>query len=259
MKVISIELSEKIKVLEIVPLSDIHLGDKNCAIDEIRKEIKYIRDNPNVYCVLNGDIIDNAIKNSVSDIYSQDMNPMEQIQFVLREFEPIKGKILAITLGNHEARTWKWDGIDITRLFCIGLGIEDRYAGESALLFIRFGGQAKNLGHKGKLWYSVYLAHGSGGGRKEGAKAIRLADMGTIVDADVYIHSHTHLPMVMKQDYFRPSASCNTVCQITRLFVNTASYIRFGGYGEALEMKPNTIQTPHIYLYERVKRAEAKL
>ena len=34
---------------------------------------------------------------------------------------------------------------------------------------------------------------------KEGrAKAIRLADMACIVDADIYIHSHTHLPMIMK-------------------------------------------------------------
>ena len=33
------------------------------------------------------------------------------------------------------------------------------------------------------------------------AKAIRLADMASIVDADIYIHSHTHLPMIMKQAY----------------------------------------------------------
>lgn len=258
MKVISAILSEKIKVLEIIPLADIHYGDKHCDYEKLREQLKYIENNPNVYCVLNGDLIDNAIKNSVSDVYSQDKNPMEQIEGVVNEFKPIKDKILAVTTGNHEARTWKWDGIDITKLFCMALGIEDKYAKESALLYIKFGEKTR-LGHKSPIWYSIYLAHGSGGGRKEGAKAIRLADMASIVDADVYIHSHTHLPMIMKQDYFRPCPSNYSVQQITRLFVNTASYLRYGGYGEALEMKPTTIETPHIYLYEKHKRAEAKL
>ena len=41
-----------------------------------------------------------------------------------------------------------------------------------------------------QMCYTIYTTHGRGGGRKEGAKAIRLADMASIVDADIYIHSH---------------------------------------------------------------------
>ena len=36
--------------------------------------------------------------------------------------------------------------------------------------------------------------------RKEGAKMIRLADMTTVVNTDIYIHSHTHLPAIMGID-----------------------------------------------------------
>ena len=94
---------------------------------------------------------------------------------------------------------------------------------------------------------------------KEGAKAIRLADMASIIDADVYIHSHTHLPMVMKQGYFRTNLINSSVANVTKLFVNTASNLNYGGYGEAGEFKPNSKDTPIIYLSAAKKEMCAKL
>ena len=73
------------------------------------------------------------------------------------------------------------------------LGIYEKYSKESSFLFVRFGERSNNhkesngSGKVRKLCYTIYCNHGSGGGRKEGAKAIRLADMASIVDADIYI------------------------------------------------------------------------
>lgn len=101
--------------------------------------------------------------------------------------------------------------------------------------------------------------HGSGGGRKEGAKAIRLADMASIIDVDIYIHSHTHLGMIMKQGFHRIDVRNNAVALVDKLFVNTASNLNYGGYGEAGEFKPSSKDTPVIYLNGTRKDFQAKL
>jgi hypothetical protein len=103
------------------------------------------------------------------------------------------------------------------------------------------------------------MLHGSGGGRKEGAKAIRLADMASIVDCDIYCHAHTHLPMIMKQGFYRTDVRNSTVAHVNKLFVNTAANLSYGGYGEAQEFKPSSKDTPVIYLNGRKKEFNAKL
>ena len=108
-------------------------------------------------------------------------------------------------------------------------------------------------------WYTIYATHGSGGGRKEGAKAIRLADMAAIVDADVYVHSHTHLPMVMKQTFYRSDVFNCAAPKVSKLFVNTGAALDYGGYGQAQEFKPASIATPVIHLFSGEKRATATM
>lgn len=120
-------------------------------------------------------------------------------------------------------------------------------------------GKTSGHTHNRPQRYTVYINHGSGGGRKEGAKAIRLADMASIVDADIYIHSHTHLPMIMKQGFFRVDVCNSAISHVTKLFVNTAANLDYGGYGEAQEYKPSSTDTPVIYLNGSRKEMNAKL
>ena len=201
--------------------------------------------------------MDNATKTSIGDTYANVFNPMEQLEFTAELFSPIKHKILAITHGNHEARTYRKEGIDLSSILAARLDAIDKYSPTSALLFIRFGKSTK--GENRKQCYTVYMLHGSGGGRKEGAKAIRLADMAAIVDTDIYIHSHTHLPMIMKQGFHRIDRSNSAVAMVDKLFVNTASNLKYGGYGEVQEFKPSSRQTPVIYMSGSKKDAIAKL
>lgn len=204
--------------------------------------------------------MNNATKTSVSDCYAEEIPPMEQMERFVALFEPIKDKILAVTSGNHENRTYIKEGIDLTAVACKQLGIEDRYSKTSALIFVKFGqGKIHENKRSSKQLYTIYCVHGSGGGRKEGAKAIRLADMANIVDADVYIHSHTHLPMVMKQGFYRIDRPNGVSNKIDKLFVNTSAMLKYGGYGEVFEFKPSSTDCPVIYLYSKQRRMEAKL
>ena len=257
MKVIKIDLPSELAQIELHTFADEHIGDEHSDIKRVLQRIEYVKNTPNAYCILNGDIIDNATKTSIGDTYTQVFNPMEQLRRAVELFEPIKDKILCITHGNHENRTYKKEGINLSCLMATQLGLVDRYTPTSAVLFIRLGKDSH--AHYRKFRYTVYVLHGSGGGRKEGAKAIRLADMASIIDTDIYIHSHTHLPMIMKQGYHRVDACNSTVALVDKLFVNTAANLTYGGYGEAGEFKPASTDTPVIYLSGIKKYFEAKL
>jgi predicted phosphodiesterase len=265
MKPIVCDLPRNHKQIEIHPMADLHIGDRFCDMNLIQKRLEHIKETPSAYIILNGDIINNATKTSVSDCYAEELTPMEQISRFVELFEPVKDKILAVTGGNHEARTYNKEGIDITALAAKQIGIYDRYSKTSALLFIRFGEQTCGMkesngsGKVRRMCYTMYTTHGTGGGRKEGAKAIRLADMACIVDADIYLHSHTHLPMIMKEAFYRTDIRNNAVAMVNKLFVNTAAALDYGGYGEAYEFKPASKDTPIIYLSGTRKEMTARL
>lgn len=260
MKVIKTNLDTNLKSLELHVFADEHIGDELCDIARLQERIDYVAKTENAYCVLNGDILDYASRSSIGDIETREFNIMEQIQKGVELFSPIKDKIIAITSGNHENRAYRKEGIDISKLIALQLGLEDKYSPASIVLFLNFGKASKSHGNKNeRQHYVIHFLHGSGGGRKEGAKAIRLADMASIVDADIYIHSHTHLPMIMKQGFFRTDTRHSTVQNVTKLFVNTASNLNYGGYGEAQGFKPSSKDTPVIYLCGTKKHATAKL
>ncbi|WP_185257155.1 metallophosphoesterase [Anaerocolumna chitinilytica] len=256
MQSIKVELSEQLQSIEIHTLADLHMGDKHCDNKLIQERIRLIQDTENAYCILNGDLMNNATKTSISDSYAEQLTPMQQIGQAVYLLTPIKDKIIAIQSGNHESRTYKKEGIDLTEIMARELGLGDKYSSTGSLIFVRFGWNEKR---KRKQWYTLYAIHGSGGGRKEGAKAIRLADMASIVDADIYIHSHTHLPMIMKQGFFRVDTSNSTTNFVNKLFVNTSAMLNYGGYGEAYEFKPSSKDTPVIYMSGTNKHFTAKL
>ena len=202
--------------------------------------------------------MDTAIASSIGDTYGANLQPMEQLKLCVKIFEPIKDKILAVLPGNHENRIYKSDGLDITEITCAQLGIPEKYSPTTALLFVRFGKSSAHL-HNKRLRYTVYVTHGSGGGRREGGKVNRLADLASIVDADIYIHAHTHLPLVFRESFFRVSESNSSVALVDKLFVNTAAALNYGGYGDKAGFKPASKTSPVIYLDGRKQAMWAKL
>lgn len=245
MKTLRIDLPEDFDEIKIYPLADLHIGDKQCDMKSTIKLIDKIKNDDKAFVILNGDLINNATRNSVSDVYGEVLNPTQQYEKCVELLGPIKDKILCITSGNHERRTYKDSGIDICKLLADKFDLADRYGVEGVMLFLRFGW---NKSRKRKQWYSIYTTHGSGGGRKEGAKVNRLGDMASIVDADIYVHSHTHLPVTMKKSFFRSDSSNSTVTCVDKLFVNTASQLTYGAYGQIGEYSPSSNENPIIVL-----------
>ena len=147
----------------------------------------------------------------------------------------------------------------MTMLMCQQLGIEDRYSPTTALVFIRFGEMQDGKSHRRKAAYTMYVSHGNGGGRKEGGKIQRLVDLSTIVDADIYLCGHTHLPAVLKDGFARPCMANSSITYGTRLYVNTSAKLNYGGYGDAGGFKPPCLDTPIIKLNGTRKEVNATI
>ena len=241
------ELSPDIKVLELVCISDAHIGDPHANEQELMKQIRYVEDTPNCYAIINGDIMNNAIKSSKSDSYLEVLSPMEQIVKAVMILKPIANKVLAITQGNHERRTAKESGVDLMRVIAMELGIADKYSDGMAYLFVRFGMQGSHH-HFKKVPYGILVTHGNGGGKTVGAKANRLADLVSIADADLYLYGHTHQNMAFKEGFMRVNWGNNSVAMVDRLFVNSGAFLDWGGYAEQNQYRPSVISTPHIFL-----------
>ena len=252
MKTINVKIPQ-FNEIELVLFADEHNGNEHFDRSVLEQKIDYVKNHENAFALLNGDIMEVATKNSVSSVYKA-TDPMTQIREIVELFEPIKDKILAITTGNHEARTERESGIDISELVARQFGIFDRYAEDGAVLFVRVG---RGGSHGRPICYTIYFTHGSGGGRLAGGKINRLLSLASIVDADVYVHSHTHTPAIVRQSFYRADVHNNSVAPVDKLFVNTGSALHYGGYGQRAGFIPSSNKTPIIYLNGRVKDATA--
>jgi predicted phosphodiesterase len=249
---VKIKLDRVLDYIAIDPLADLHIGDKQSDLKLIKQRIERIKNNPNLYCILNGDIINTALKASVSDVYSETISPMEQLNYINNLFSPIKDKILAITTGNHERRSVRESSLSPMYLFAQQLGLEDRFGENGIVLFLKLGElkgkKATNRNKNRQVSYTFYITHGRGGGRKAGSKMQGLLDLSNILDVDIYIRGHTHQPAVLEGVSFRTDPRNCSIQEYPQLYINTSATLDYGGYGQASEYTPLSKQTPIIYL-----------
>lgn len=237
MKIINIDLGNEFQEIQIMNLGDIHIGDANFDKKLLEDTIKLIQDTPNMFFTLNGDLINNAVRDSVSDIYSEEMPPQVQLELLIEYFEPIKHKLLGVVQGNHCERTYRQTGIDLTKVFSQSLGLSDRYSPEQLLIYISFG---KNR-HRESVRHttSLFLTH-------VGGTKTRLVNLSDIVDADIFFRGHYHQPQVHKLDIFKTDIRYKTINQHTQIFAQNGGCLTYGGYGATKGFRPSTAVFPIV-------------
>lgn len=244
MNILTADLSQDIAELELYPLADLHiedpLHDKQRA-EQWRQEVLAAS---NRFIICNGDLVNAALRNSVTDTYNQTMSPNEAINAIADFLQPVSDRILAITEGNHERRFSKECGVNVMERVAKELGVYNQYSDSAFLLFISFG---KSKGRQSrKTVYSVYCKHGSGGGKRPGSKANRLADMAEVVDADIYLVAHTHQPIAFRSLFYRCDYRNRKITPVEKVFVNTNAFLGYGGYAEEMGFPPATTRYPKI-------------
>ncbi len=250
MKCIRIDLPETVEEITVEIFSDLHIGSKKCDLNLISERIARVKNNPNTYCILLGDLINNSTKTSVGDVYDEPLSPMAQMSTAVELFRPIKDKIIGCVSGNHERRSYKQDGIDLLYFLCSELGLTDRYSYSSCLLFIRFGSNGKYK--RRKMCYSLFMTHGDGqGGRLIGGKANGLQRRGQIVDADIVVTGHTHTPFTFRSMAYAVNYQNSSVREREQVFVNASATLKYEEYAELYGMPPSSVISPRIVLNGR--------
>lgn len=261
MKSLKVERPREWEKARLYVIADAHVGDKHHDAELMRRTLQTIKDDDHALVIINGDILNAALRSSVSDVYDERMTLGEAIDYVSKMLEPIKDKIIAGTIGNHEYRAYKEAGVDVMKVIFANLGIAERYLCEGGVVYIRLGQNGKRTHGRRfppKIYYSVYVTHGGRGGGSAGSTANALARMPSVCDADIFIHSHTHTPLTFNCGYYRLDPYNCTTTFVDRLFVNTAAMLDYGGYGHMKEYSPSSKRTPCIVLNGRVKEAHTE-
>jgi len=238
------EYSADTKYITLYPIADVHFGAVECMEDAFRRYVDEISKDDSAAVLLAGDLINNGIRSSVTNVYEEKYSPSKQKQMMIEILNPIKGKIVAGVFGNHEHRSAKEVDIDITRDMFAELGIIDRYCGDAGFIKISLG-QKPN---KKPATYMIYLSHGSGGGATLGSGVSRQdAYQMSIEGIDISITGHTHKPMKVPSArlVFDPRNN-NIIRNNTLIFVCT-SWLDYGGYPVTGQLKatafyPDTIR-----------------
>ena len=165
----------------IAPMFDVHYGNAAFRKAKFLSYINWIANNPNVYAVLGGDLMENALDEGRGMCYSQDKSPQTQFNDMVQMLAPIAHKILVATPGNHERRTEKKTGIDITALLCDKLKIP-YFCGPVFM----------DISANGYRW-TFYIEHGNSFSRTKGGKmnaAARPKNFTGVVN--FYLSGHVH-------------------------------------------------------------------
>jgi len=243
-----IDLPQKHEYIEYKVVSDAHIGDTNFDEDLLKEDVNWAGGHKRL--ILNGDILNTATSQSVSDTYSAVMTPHEELKYARKLFSPVSEHIDSCTCGNHERRIYRSDGVDLAEELANTLNAA--YDPDGILLKIRFG--KKDNGKK--RVYTLYHSHGSTSSRTSGGKANRLVELRNVVLSDIYVSSHSHELITVKRTIFVPDLYNNNVMEKEQTFVKTGAYLKYGGYGEMKSYPPTKRGTPTIRMYAKEKKVE---
>lgn len=234
-------------------IGDVHLGAKECDEKRFKADIDAIAADETARVILLGDIINNATKSSVSNIYEERYCPSEAKSIAAKMLEPIKDKIIAAVGGNHELRSSKEVDDDPAYDIMCKLDLSHLYRKNAAFVKIRIG--AKNGDGLKNPTYTIYATHGSGGGTTPGAAVNRLHRTQTIFEGiDVFVQGHVHKAMSFFPERIRFDTHNNKVLRRTITCCVAPSYLGYGGYAMRAALPPFAAITGNITLCGTKKR-----
>lgn len=223
--------------ITIIPISDVHLGAREHMQKAWEEFCTKVLAEPNTYITLGGDLINNATRTSVSNIFEETMRPSEQKRVMVKMLEPLRERILCGVSGNHERRSVKDCDDDPTYDIMCKLDIEDLYRENIAFLKVQIGRQDAN-GMKNPT-YKIAVTHGAGGGIYTGAALNRNERFGYVIDGlDMLIVGHSHKATVSQPSKLVFDCQNNRVSQKPFKVVTSTSWLEYGGYAAQKMLLP---------------------
>lgn len=231
----------------IYALSDVHYGALEHNEAAWNATLKEILDQPNAYVILGGDLINNSLRNSVgAGVYDDIVNPMKQKIRMTEMIAPLAPRIICIVPGNHELRSYKETGSEMTYDIASKLNIEDFYRPNAAFIAISVGDDHNT--------YTFAVLHGSGGGIYTGATVNRNERFGNILNVDCLIVGHTHKGTVTRPSRLEINLRNKVVVQKEYLVVSMVSWMEYGGYAMQKMLLPSSHSNPQKLILRKNTR-----
>jgi predicted phosphodiesterase len=223
------KLPEKMEYVNIYPLGDTHFGSPDFNQAKFNRWIELVEKDDNAKVILLGDMLDNALRNSKTNIYKATLTPIEQKRILAGYLEPIKGKIIAGIQGNHEARTTKETGDCPLYDVMAKLDLEHLYRENMAFIKVNLGKRRAD-----RQWsYGIVASHGASRGKVE--NFIPYVD-----GMDVFLSGHTHTA----SSNFPAKIVMDMQNEVVRLVPITPivvpSFADYGGYAMKGLLKPTS-------------------
>ena len=226
----------------LVPIGDTHIGDKNCDMDLLIRNIEWVKNTPQARVFLMGDIINTATRVSKSNPFQQIYGTDDQIEVAYKIFSPIQKQIIGGIQGNHEQRLTDFAGYSPTLALCSKLKIP--YGGVSTVILLKVGVIKRTR-------YFIYAHHTTGGGSTVGGKINRVDALRRLMsNADIYLGGHNHMlgvvPVVTNEI---DRGHEFVVRELRQVIVDCGSYVKWQeGYAESKMYPPVKLGSPRIRL-----------
>lgn len=236
--------------VKIYPFGDLHFGAKGFDENVFNALMKLISQKEYSFLVMIGDLIENALGDSIGGaVYEQTMPPREQVLKIRELLHPIAHKTLLSTPGNHEWRSFKAANMDPIEFgFCEPLGIP--YFSEPVHMDILWRGHV----------FTFYVRHGKGSAQTKGGKLNTASRPLSANEHTMFtIMGHVHDPISDKnvkrcREYIRDEegniVGMRVVKRTEHVVICSATYHHFGTYGSRAEYSPNATNLVHACVIE---------
>lgn len=213
--------------LNLYPLGDVHIGSKEFNLELFKEWVEMVKNDPDGAVVIIGDMMNMGLRNSKSNVYEENLSPMEQKELCYELLKPIADKIIGGCSGNHEYRAVKEVGMNpLYDVFC-RLCIEDRYRENACFIKLTVGKRCKN-----PITYGVVLTHGSTKNKDEKWTY-------SIDGCDCFISGHTHDATHKPLGKIRMDLSHDKVKTVGYHNVVVIPFQNYGGYAVRGKYMPN--------------------
>lgn len=235
--------------IKVYGVADVHIGARECDLDGFRAFLKRIEHDPDAYLCLVGDITNNGIKDSVTNVYEETMPPSAQVELAAELLAPVKDRILGAVGGNHEHRSARAVNYDPMYDVMVRLGIPHLY--RQSLCFIRVI-MRRSTCHE---HYAILLAHGSSDAKRQRFDAV-------VEGVDATITAHVH-----KGDVQKPCRivfnNRNKVVIRPHVSLVCEPWLKYGGYAARSMLLPHETSNPqHLvleYVHDNNKRGNIRV
>lgn len=245
---IEIDLPKDWQFANIYFIHDLHYGSElfdERKWKEFKKRIQ--ADDKALICWI-GDLLENAIPNSKSDMFSQKHPPAVQKEWVTEQLKDLAEKTIAVVAGNHcDNRTTKVSGLFPLYDCCLIAGIGDKYRQTIAFVDIGLG---RFHGREGKkTHYFGQIQHK--------AKDIKTVHSSDYTDGiDWFANGHDHSPVDKPRAKLVFDKHNKVIYKRNVECLNCGSFCTFGGYGARNAYRPQSDKMYMLRIFGGEKKME---